>query len=298
MPSLLSVIMRMQIRLVKPIQNRFSIQTARAFQDNLGDIQAKLLESKVDFQPIEFENFEACFVSLKGMEQNNNVILYLHGGGYVAGNIQYARGFAGILASETNRLVFAVAYRLAPENPFPAAVEDALCAYRYLIDAGYSAKNISLVGESAGGGLIFALCLKLKEAGLPLPNSLVGISPWSDLTFSGKSYITNKKKDPTLSEKALRGYAKAYATDQENNALVSPLFGDLSGFPRSIIIAGSRELLLDDAKMLVTKLKNSGCECELIIEEGLWHVFVLFGVPEAKKALKKIASFLGEADGR
>jgi acetyl esterase/lipase len=285
--------MRTQIRLVKPILKRFSIPTARAFQDNLGDMEAKSLASKVTFEPIEFENFEACFVSPKGMLQDKDkVILYLHGGAYVAGNIAYARGFAGMLAAETHRFVLAVAYRLAPENPFPAAVEDALRAYQYLIESGYNAENISFVGESAGGGLVFALCLKLKEAGLPLPRRLVALSPWTDLTFSGESYKKNKKKDPTLSEQALRGYAQAYAAGQEENPLVSPVFGDLGGMPESLIFAGSYELLLDDAKMLAERLKEAGSPCELIIEEGMWHVFVLFKIPEAIKALKKIAAFL------
>ncbi len=293
MPSLLSVLMRAQIRLVKPILNRFTIQTERAFQDNLGDMEAKSLASKVSYEPVDFENFEACFVSPKGMPQDKDrVILYLHGGAYVAGNIAYARGFASLLAVDTGLFVLAAAYRLAPENPFPAAVEDALRAYQYLIESGYSAKNISLVGESAGGGLIFALCLKLKQEGLPLPRALVGISPWSDLTFGGESYKKNKKKDPTLSEQALRGYAKAYAAGQEKNPLVSPVFGDFDGMPRSLIIAGSCELLTDDAKMLAQRLKQAGTECELIIEEGMWHVYVLFKIPEATKALKKIAAFL------
>lgn len=291
MPSLLSVLMRAQIRLVKPFLNRISIKTARMFQDSLGEIQAESLISKVIFQPFEIGRFEACFVSPKGMPQDkDNVILYLHGGGYVAGNINYARGFSGVLAVETHRRVLAAAYRLAPENPFPAAMEDALLAYRYLMEQGY--KRISLVGESAGGGLIFALCLKLKEMQLPLPESLVSISPWTDLTFGGLSYITNKKKDPTMSEYALRSYAQFYAQGQEKNPLVSPLLGDLCGMPRALLFAGSRELLLDDAVMLAKKLEQCGSPCELIVEEGLWHVYVLFKIPEARKALKKIAAFL------
>ncbi len=292
MPRILSVLIRAQIRLVKPILNKFSIQTARAFQDNLGDMEAKSMASKVNFEPVKFDNFEACFVSPKGKEQDCHVVLYLHGGGYVAGNIAYARGFASMLAVEINRFVLAVAYRLAPENPFPAAVEDAYCAYQYLIESGYKAENISLVGESAGGGLLFALCLKLKEAGLSLPRALVGISPWTDLTFSGESYKTNNKNDPTLSEQALRSYAKVYAEGHEENPLVSPVFGDLAGLPRSLIFVGSRELLLDDAKMLAGRLKEAGSPCELIVEDGMWHVYVLFRIPEAINALKKIAAFL------
>ena len=208
----------------------------------------------------------------------------------MAGCLNYARGSASVLAVETGRKVLAVAYRLAPEHPFPAAVEDAINAYKYLIDEGYT--RISFAGESAGGGLIFALCLKLKELGLPQPDKLVSISPWTDLNFTGESHITNRKKDPTLSVKALRVAAKAYADGQADNPLVSPIYGDLTGLPCSLIFAGSHELLLDDARMLAARLCECGCDSELIIEEGLWHVYVLFKIPEARKALKKIAAFL------
>jgi acetyl esterase/lipase len=283
--------MRAQIRLVKPILKRLSINTARAFQDNLGDIQARSLLSKIVFVPVEFDQFEACMAIPKGKPRgSDSVILYLHGGGYVAGSIGYARGFASLLAVETNRQVLAVAYRLAPEHPFPAALDDVLSAYMYLLDAGY--KHISFVGESAGGGLIFALYLKLKEMGLPYPESLVGISPWTDLAFSGESHKSNSKKDPSLSENALRSYAAVYAKGQEENPFVSPVYGDFTGMPRSLIIVGSFELLLDDARMLAARLQRDGCNCEIIVEEGLWHVYVLFKIPEARKALNKIAAFL------
>ncbi len=294
MPSLLSVLVRAQIRLLKPILDKFSIKTSRTFQDNLGDIMARSLLSKVSFTPVCFEQFEACFASPIGKPQGGSVILYLHGGGYVAGCLNYARGSASVLATETNRHVLAVAYRLAPESPFPAALEDALCAYRYLLDAGYT--RISLAGESAGGGLIFALCLKLKELGLPMPDRLVGISPWTDLKFTGESHSVNSKKDPTLSGRALRVAARAYADGQEGNPLVSPVYGDLTGFPRALLFAGSRELLLDDARMLAERLCACSCHCELIVEEGMWHVYVLFKIPEARKALDKIAAFLGDVN--
>ncbi len=290
MPSLLSVAVRAQIRLLKPILDKFSIKTSRTFQDNLGDIMARSLLSKISFVPVCFDQFDACFAIPKENKSGNSVILYLHGGGYVAGCLNYARGSASVLAVETNRKVLAVAYRLAPEHPFPAAMEDALSAYTYLLDAGYT--HISLAGESAGGGLIFALCLKLKELGLPQPEKLVGISPWTDLKFTGASHTANRKKDPTLSVRALRNAAKAYADGQEDNPLVSPIYGDYTGLPRSLIFAGSCELLLDDARMLAARLCECGCDCELIIEEGLWHVYVLFKIPEARKALKKIAAFL------
>lgn len=292
MPSPVSVLVREEIRLLKPFIGRMSIPRARAFQDAMGEMGAKSVAERVAFEPVEMDGFEACFALPKDEPDPKRVVLYLHGGGYVAGNLKYARGFAGILAGHTRRRVLAVAYRLAPEHPFPAALDDALAAYRCLLDAGYDAAHISFAGESAGGGLIFCLCLRLKELGLPLPAALVGISPWTDLTFGGASYRANEKKDPSLSEKALRTHAKAYADGQQTNPLVSPIFGDLGGMPPSLLLAGGNELLLDDAVTLAACLTGSGCRCELDVEEGLWHVYVLFGIPEARAAMEKIASFL------
>ena len=160
----------------------------------------------------------------------------MHGGAYVAGNIQYAKGFAGVLAAETKKPVLSIAYRLAPENPFPAAVEDAFAAYYHLLNRGYSSRDISLVGESAGGGLIYCLCLLLKQKKMPLPSALVGISPWVDLTFSGESYEYNKKNDPNLSEDVLREHAAVYAPGKKRDPLVSPIFGDLAASRRHLYL--------------------------------------------------------------
>ena len=292
MPSYISILLREGIRLLKPIINRLSIATARTFQDKLGEIEEKSVASKVDYKLFDIGGMRACFVDPKASHKKEYIILYLHGGAYVSGDIQYARGFAGVLAAESNRRVLSIAYRLAPENPFPAAVDDVLIAYQYLLDNGYSAGNISLVGESAGGGLIYCLCLRLKQNNMPLPAVLVGISPWVDLTFSGESFQRNRKKDMTLSEDVLKNYAQAYAPGQEKNPLVSPIFGNLSDFPPSLLFAGGDELLLDDAKMLADRLSKSGSRCELVIEEGLWHAYVLFGIPEAKKARLRIVDFL------
>jgi len=292
MPSPLSVIMREEIRLLKPFIGRMSIKRARALQDTMGEMGAKSVAERVAFEPVEAAGFEACFATPCEEKDKSRVILYLHGGAYVAGNLMYARGFAGILADHMERRVLAVAYRLAPEHPFPAALDDAVAAYRYLLESGYAPRHISLAGESAGGGLIFCLGLRLKELGLPLPAALVGISPWADLTFSGMSYKTNAKKDPSLCESALRSHARAYANGHLDNPLVSPVFGDFAGFPPSLLLAGGNELLLSDAEMLAARLLACGCRCELAVEEGLWHVYVLFGIPEARTALDRISSFL------
>jgi epsilon-lactone hydrolase len=293
MPSLASVLLREEIRIIKPIINRLSIETARSFQNKLGDMEAKSVVSKVDFKPFDISGLKACFADPKlSYNKKERVILYLHGGAYVSGNIQYASGFAGILAAETKHRVLSIAYRLAPENPFPAAVDDALAAYEYLLNIGYAAPDISLVGESAGGGLIYSLCLLLKQKKINLPAALVGISPWTDLTFSGGSYKLNSRKDPSLSEEVLREHAAAYAPGQEKDPLVSPVFGDLSFLPPSLLFAGGDEILLDDARMLLQRLIEGGSSCDLVVEEGLWHVYVLYRIPESKKAIRKIVAFL------
>lgn len=297
MPSLLSVVVREQIRLIKPIINRMSIPVARTFQDALGELGAKLVAGRVIFEPVPMDGFEACFAVPADQKDKRRVILYLHGGAYVAGNMKYARGFAGILADKIQQPVFSVAYRLAPEHPFPAALDDALTAYQYLLANGWDARQISFVGESAGGGLVYCLCLRLKQLGLPLPAALVGISPWTDLTFGGASYTTNACKDPSLAEDVLRDHAAVYANGKQQDPLVSPIFGDLTGLPPSLLLAGGDELLLSDAVTLAERLKSSGCSCELIVEDGLWHVYVLFSIPEARSALDKIACFLEFGDG-
>ena len=250
MPSLVSVMLREEIRLIKPIINKASIETVRTFRDKLGDIVAKSVASKINFKFFDINGTDACFASPASIHYEKHVILHLHGGGYVSGDIKYAKGFAGVLAVETSTRVLSIAYRLAPEHPFSAALEDAFAAYDHLLGTGYNAKDISLVGESVGGGLIYCLCLLLKRKKMPLLAALVGISPWTDLAFSGKSFELNGKKDPSLSEEILREPAQDYAPGQESNPLVLPVFGNLSGLPPSLLFAGSEEILLDDAKTL------------------------------------------------
>ena len=296
MPSIKSIILRRVLKTIKPAIGKSRIALARSFQDKQGELAAMSVAKKVGFDFFDINGFNACYAYPKTLSSKEHIILHLHGGGYVAGNIKYAKGFAGMLAKETGKRVLSIAYRLAPEHAFPAALEDALAAYEYLLNEGYSPHNISMVGESAGGGLIYCLCLLLKQKKLPLPAALTAISPWADLTLSGSSYKQNAKKDPTLSENLLLSCANAYAPGQKDNPLVSPVFGDLGLLPPSLIIAGGDEILLDDARMLAKRLSECGSKCRLMVEEGLWHVYVLYKVPEAKIALKLIAGFINNAE--
>ena len=152
------------------------------------------------------------------------------------------------------------------------------------------------MGESAGGGLIFSLALLLKKQGLPMPERLVGISPWADLEMTGPSYTENRKKDPSLSKTKLGWYAQVYAGTNLDDPLVSPIYGIYDGFPPALIFAGADELLRSDAERLAARYQEAGAPCSLVVQAGMWHVYVLFAVPEGRAAQAEIRRFLkGEA---
>jgi len=254
---------------------------------------AEILKTKVSFETVEFDRFTACFAESNNcVEPCDRVILYLHGGGYTAGGLDYAKGFGALLAAQTHVTVLCIAYRLAPEHKFPAAQDDAMDAYQYLLDSGYSPDKIAVAGESAGGGLALSLVLRLRDEGKPLPSCIVAISPWADLTLSGSSYNNNVRLDPTLIRESLAYYVIAYAAGHEDEAYVSPVLGDFAGFPPTLLFAGSDEILLSDAKTVYKRLKKAGVESTLVVEDGMWHVYPLYGTPEGKKALLDMALFL------
>lgn len=271
-------LVRAQLHFFKPFVANCSLETTRKGQDKLGELMSVLHKREVYMKDHDFGAFQGAWVMPKD-ERRSGVILYLHGGGYTCGSLEYAKGFAATLASQCGVRVFCAAYRLAPENPYPAAVDDALEAYRYLLKKGYAPRQILLCGESAGGGLIYALCLRLRQEGLELPCGLIGISPWVDLTGSGQSYETNRDNDPSLTQELLEFYAKCYTADP-TDPLCSPLFGDLAGFPPSLLFAGGDEILLDDARALHEKLVQSGCRSTLHIAPERWHAYVLYCLSE------------------
>ena len=295
MPSRSAEILKKELRLAKPIVELAGIQGARIAQDSLGRLGVRALAEQVTFHEVEFPRFSACFITPNDcVSPDSQVILYLHGGGYTAGSLDYARGFCSVIADASGINVFCAAYRLAPEHPFPAALDDAAAAYDYLLRRGYSHSQIAFVGESAGGGLIYCLALRLREMEIDLPCAFVAMSPWVDLTLSGASYENNKDLDPTLSHDSLLNYTEMYAAGQETDPLVSPVFGDLSFFPPSLIIAGSDEILLSDAQMMTSRLTAGGSRCRLVISPGMWHVYPLYRTEEAQEAISDMSDFLNE----
>ena len=271
-------LIRSQLNFFKPFVASCSLEMTRKGQDKLGELMAALHKREVLAKEHDFGRFQGAWIMPRD-ERRSGVVLYLHGGGYTCGGLEYAKGFASTLASECGVRTFCAAYRLAPENPYPAALDDALEAYQYLLKKGYAARQIMLCGESAGGGLIYALCLKLKALGLPLPCGLIGISPWTDLNGTGASYEKNREADPSMTPELLQFYAKCY-TDDPDDPFCSPLYGDLTGLPPSLLFVGGDEVMLDDTRMLHEKLLACGCRSRMIVAPERWHAYVLYCLAE------------------
>ena len=225
------------------------------------------------------------------------VILYFHGGGYVSGSVAIHKLLCIELAQATGVRILLPEYRLAPENPFPAALEDALSAYHWLLEQGYTSVDIIIAGDSAGGGLALATTLALRNAGEALPTALFCISPWADLKLTGDSYRTKAKTDPILRTKELSHWASCYADEADlSNPLVSPAYADFHDFPPMLIQVGSEEILLDDALQVAERANAEGVDVTLKVWPGMWHVWHATGtwLPESREALAEIGQFVRE----
>lgn len=221
------------------------------------------------------------------------IILYCHGGGYSTGSSLYAKTLTSKLAMSTSMDVLSFDYRLAPENPYPAATQDAMRVWNYLMLLGYGARDIIVAGDSAGGNLALSLTLKLKEEGRLLPRGLVLMSPWTDLTSSGKSHQTKADIDPVLNAGYLEDMIQNYAAGQNlEDPYISPLFGEYEGFPPTYIQVGGNEILLDDSAMLYRKMLKANVSVKLDTFEGMWHVFQMSPFKTAYEAMDRNAEFI------
>jgi acetyl esterase/lipase len=225
------------------------------------------------------------------------VILYLHGGIYMLGSANTHRRMVSYIAREAGMRALIPNYRLAPEHPFPAAIDDATLIYRKLIEQGVAADRIVCGGDSAGGGLVMAMLLALKNAGDPLPAAAFLMSPWLDLAGTGESLKTRADKDPWFDAANMPEMVRRYCGDRKPTApLISPLYGELSGLPPLLIQVGDHETLLSDSMRMAERLSEAGVEVELQVWPDMWHVFQYFvgQMPESLRAIRDVAAFLGK----
>ena len=292
MPSRVSNILQAAIRGFRPLLNNLSLEMERMGQDLLAEADTRALPENMVVANDCVGHVLAEWVHTLGAPEDE-AILYFHGGAYMAGTIASTRPLAVDFAQATGRNVLSFEYRLAPENPYPAALEDAMAIYRHVLSLGIAANRIAFVGDSAGGGLEIATALKAREEALPLPAAIVALSPWADLTLSDESYVENKSVDPLLERRKLLRAVMFYAYGKSlMDPLISPVFADFTGFPPTMIHVGTHEVLLGDSRKLYAAMKRDGVDAELLEWEGMWHVFQVFDVPESRAAIERIAEFM------
>lgn len=226
---------------------------------------------------------------------SNKTILYFHGGAYSHGSVKGYKNLLGRIAKSAGCKLFAADYRLAPEHTFPAATEDALAAYLHLLKTGHNASNIVLIGDSAGGGLVFATLLQIKQQNLAMPAGAICLSPWLDLDNSDEEALLYEKNDPLIKVNDIKRWGKFYAGTEVRNPLVSPIYAnDFSGFPKMYIQVGTAETLLIESRKMYKKLKAQGVDIQLDEFDEMMHVFQAFGgvLSKANLAIRKIGAFV------
>lgn len=261
--------------------------------ENAAGFFGKLPED-IEVSPAQIDNVYAEWIRPKQAPEDR-VILYFHGGGYTIGSCSSHRQFVAKFAKGSCMSAIVFDYGLAPENPYPAALNDSLKVYNWLLDQGISPSRIAFIGDSAGGGLCLASLLAIRDRGLPLPAAAVAQSPWTDLTNSGESLITNVKRDALTWRESWTIFSKYYAGDNDPKLpYISPLFGELTGLPPLLIYVGGDELLRDDSTRFVQKAKEARVDVTLIVGNGMFHCYPVCSpmFPEAKQAMEHICEFV------
>jgi uncharacterized protein (TIGR02246 family) len=256
--------------------------------------EATPLPGDVKLEPVRANGVPAEWAIAPGA-RDDRALVYLHGGGYAMGSLATHRALCARLSRLGRMRVLNVGYRLAPEHPHPAAVEDALAALRWVYAQGFAPSRVAIGGDSAGGGLTLATLVAQRDAGGPLPAAAVCISPWTDLSASGDSIRAKASVDPMVTEGPLRAMAAAYLGGRDpRTPLASPLFADLRGLPPLLVQVGEAEILLDDATRLASRARDAGVEVALEVWEEMFHVWHAFAeiLPEAARACERIAAWL------
>lgn len=251
----------------------------------------------VSTNPVEIAGLPAEWTTPDGLE-TRGTILYLHGGGYFEGSIATHRRLVAALCLAAGTRGLSVGYRLAPEHRFPAAVDDAVAAYRWLItEGGEDPARVIVAGDSAGGGLTFAALIALRDAGVPMPAGGFGISPWTDLAATGESLVSRKDRDPFIDPTSIDETVLRYTGDADRrDPLVSPLYGDLAGLPPLLIHVGGAEVLYDDAARMAAAARDAGVEVEFADWEDAFHVWHMMAgmLPEADEAIAAAGAWMSK----
>jgi acetyl esterase/lipase len=288
-------LLRFQRKRTNSINANTSIPDLRRETEKSTGVFGKLPED-IEISQINPGNVYAEWISPKGSSKER-AILYFHGGGYVVGSSKSHRAVVSKFVKGTGIAALVFDYSLAPENPFPAALNDAVTVYCWMLENGISPSDIVFSGDSAGGGLLLATLLALKERSLPLPAGAIALSPWTDLKNTGESLKTNVKVDTLTWAESWTVFSKYYAAGSDaENPLISPLYGDLQGLPPMKIYAGEDELLRDDSVRFAQRAKQAGVEVSLKIGKGLFHCYPVCSplFPEAKSAMEEICNFIKE----
>jgi len=250
----------------------------------------------VRYEPVDAGGVAAEWITAPNAREER-AIVYLHGGGYVIGSIKTHRQLAADLSRAAAAPVLSVDYRLAPEDPHPAALEDATAAYRYVLAQGLAPAQLAIAGDSAGGGLTAAALLALRDAGAALPAAGVCLSPWLDLTLSGESVTTEAEADPLVMKEGLQTMADAYVAGGDPRApLISPLFAALEGLPPLLVQVGTAEILLDDSRRFAARARAAGVDVTLEVWDDMIHVWQAFApfLPEGAQAIERIGEYLNQ----
>lgn len=281
------------LRLITREVNNLPLAIRRSWPDRAGRLRAKRNpDLKID--PVKMGGVD-CEWIYRGQPDQLPTIVYFHGGGYVTGSLLSARALATHLATDLHVRMLTVNYRLAPEHPFPAALEDAVVVYRALIEKQVDPAGIALIGDSAGGGLALATAMMIRDRQLPLPACLVLLSPWTDLTARSPSFRNKADEDVVLKPQDVLEYAAFYANGTSlDNPYLSPVYGRFDQLPPILIHVGSDEILLDDARRVGLAAVAAGVDMTLKIWPGLFHVFSLVAdlLPEANESMTEISAYL------
>jgi acetyl esterase/lipase len=274
-----------------PVQAEASIEQRRS-EMTTGFTQFQVA-ADVHCQPVDAGGVPAEWITAPGA-QPEKVIYYLHGGGYVMGSINTHREMVSRLSRAAGARALLIDYRLAPENQFPAALEDAMTAYRWLLSTGVKPNKLVIAGESAGGGLTVATLMALRDSQVPLPAAGICMSPWVDMECLGKSIVTKSSIDPMVRQNDLKMYVKAYLGDADRRTpLAAPIYGNLKGLPPLLIQVGTAEILFDDATRLAERARLDSVDVVFEPWEEMihmWHMFPM--LPEGNQAIERIAEFM------